>query len=235
MFSSRPAWPPAAPRRLGQWHRRRAPGRRPTSARRPAPRSSSTRGARPPSREISRALGTTSPGRLDAVRPAGGPVSSEPLRSFSYELYDSIQRYEALAGATEEAGTSHGEVDARARRRHRGAAREPRGDRDGAPGGRIRPPRVASPDVPIVVNDAGAARDRRLPERRASRTRSPPGSSRSGRYVPMIHQMFAEEGLPQDLAMIAFIESSFLPHALSNQVGARRSGSSCRAPDASTA
>jgi len=34
----------------------------------------------------------------------------------------------------------------------------------------------------------------------------------------MIHQVFAEEGLPQDLAMIAFIESSFLPLARSNKM-----------------
>jgi membrane-bound lytic murein transglycosylase D len=44
------------------------------------------------------------------------------------------------------------------------------------------------------------------------------GLVRSGRYLPMIHRVFAEEGLPQDLAMIAFIESSFLPMARSNKM-----------------
>ena len=47
---------------------------------------------------------------IQAVRPAGGPSVTGPMLGFSYELYEGIQRYEALAGATEEAGTSHGQV-----------------------------------------------------------------------------------------------------------------------------
>lgn len=38
---------------------------------------------------------------------------------------------------------------------------------------------------------------------------------RSGRYLPMMRQVFAEEGLPQDLAYLAMIESGFINNALS--------------------
>src|SRR5262245_19963126 len=43
---------------------------------------------------------------LDEVRPESGPAPTGELLTYSEELYESIQRYEALAGATEEAGTS---------------------------------------------------------------------------------------------------------------------------------
>lgn len=149
---------------------------------------------------------------IGAVRPAGGPAVTGPMLAFSFELYESIQRYEALAGATEEAGTSHGQVapelaeleapvatDAEILTAREAVASEV--------------PTVRS-DVPIVVNDAvlrvlAAFQSPALSGKIAN------GLSRSGRYVPMIHRIFAEEGLPQDLAWIAFIESSFLPHARS--------------------
>ncbi len=41
------------------------------------------------------------------------------------------------------------------------------------------------------------------------------GLARSGRYIPMIHRIFQEEGIPKDLAQIALVESSFLTHARS--------------------
>ena len=44
-----------------------------------------------------------SPRRTEAPVPETG-------LAFSFELWDGIQRYEALAGATEEAGTSHGQI-----------------------------------------------------------------------------------------------------------------------------
>ena len=149
---------------------------------------------------------------ISAVRPAGEPSPSGPRLEFSYELWDGIQRYEALAGATEEAGTSHGqispelaEIDApTATPEDISAAREEVASAI---------PTVSS-DVPIVVNDSvlrvlAAFQSANLHGKIAA------GLSRSGRYVPMIQQIFAEEGLPQDLAWIAFIESSFLPHARS--------------------
>ncbi|MBI4911123.1 MAG: LysM peptidoglycan-binding domain-containing protein [Acidobacteria bacterium] len=38
---------------------------------------------------------------------------------------------------------------------------------------------------------------------------------RAGRYLPMVRQVFAEEGIPQDLAYLAVIESGFQNHARS--------------------
>ncbi len=150
---------------------------------------------------------------IATVRPArGGPVSPE-VQSFSFELYDGIQRYEALAGATEEAGTSHGEVtpELAADIEAPEASPEAIATARQAVASDLPPVR---PDVPIAVNDSvlrviAAFQSDALHDKIAA------GLSRSGRYLPMIHQTFAEEGLPQDLAMIAFIESSFLPHARS--------------------
>ena len=146
------------------------------------------------------------------VRPAGaGPVSEDRL-AFSYELWDGIQRYEALAGATEEAGTSHGQVspELEAIESPEATAEEISAARDEVASAI---PTVSS-DVPLVVNDPvlrvlAAFQSPALHDKIAA------GLSRSGRYVPMIQQIFLEEGLPQDLAWIAFIESSFLPHARS--------------------
>jgi membrane-bound lytic murein transglycosylase D len=149
---------------------------------------------------------------IDAVRPPSGPPPSGTLAAFSVELYDGIQRYEALAGPTEEAGTSSGQIDpeieaqieAPESREAIATAREAvASDRPSA-----------APDVPIVVNDSvlrvvAAFQSHALHEKISA------GLVRSGRYLPMIHRVFADEGLPQDLAMIAFIESSFLPLARS--------------------
>src|SRR4030095_8636081 len=45
-----------------------------------------------------------------AQHAAAAHAVTGPMLAFSFELYEGIQRYEALAGATEEAGTSHGQV-----------------------------------------------------------------------------------------------------------------------------
>ena len=149
---------------------------------------------------------------IAAVRPAGeGPVEGERL-AFSFELWDGIQRYEALSGATEEAGTSHGQVapelaaieNPEATPEEMSAAREEVA---------AAIPTVSS-DVPIVVNDA-VLRVVAAFQSDALHDKITAGLSRSGRYIPLIQRIFAEEGLPQDLAWIAFIESSFLPHARS--------------------
>jgi peptidoglycan lytic transglycosylase D len=39
--------------------------------------------------------------------------------------------------------------------------------------------------------------------------------SRGGRYLPRIREIFAEEGVPQDLAYLGLVESAFKPTALS--------------------
>ncbi len=150
---------------------------------------------------------------ITTLRPPTGPAPSAQMQSFSYELYEGIQRYEALAGATEEAGTSHGEVTPELAADIESPDASPEAIAEARQAVASDLPAVR-PDVPIVVNDAvlrviAAFQSDALHDKIAA------GLSRSGRYLPMIHQVFAEEGLPQDLAMIAFIESSFLPHARS--------------------
>jgi membrane-bound lytic murein transglycosylase D len=150
---------------------------------------------------------------IDAVRPSSGPPPSGPLGAFSVGLYDGILRYEALAGPTEDAGNADGETspelsaDVEAPEASPEAVSAARAEVD------AEMP-TSSFDVPIVVNDAvlrmiAAFQSDGLHDKIAA------GLSRSGRYLPMIHRIFEEEGLPGDLAMIAFIESSFLPHARS--------------------
>ncbi len=151
---------------------------------------------------------------VDAVRPAGGPAVTGPMLAFSLDLYESIQRYEALAGATEEAGTSHGEVAPELAELEAPQATEAEitTAREAVAS---EAPMVVS-DVPIVVNDS-VLRVIAAFQSPALHDKIEAGLGRSGRYVPMIQRIFAEAGLPQDLAWIAFIESSFLPHARSNK------------------
>ncbi|HKD18666.1 MAG TPA: LysM peptidoglycan-binding domain-containing protein [Thermoanaerobaculia bacterium] len=148
---------------------------------------------------------------IDAVRPADGSSVPEDRLAFSFELWEGIQRYEALAGATEEAGTSHGQIspELEAIETPETTPEEISAARDEV----ATAPSVAS-DVPIVVNDS-VLRIIAVFQGPALHDKIAAGLSRSGRYVPMIERVFAEEGLPQDLAWIAFIESSFLPHARS--------------------
>lgn len=150
---------------------------------------------------------------VQAVRPPAGAAVTGPMLAFSFDLYESIQRYEALAGATEEAGTSHGEVAPELAGLEAPQATE--AEISEAREAVATEPTIES-DVPIVVNDSvlrviAAFQGPALHDKIAA------GLSRSGRYVPMIQRIFAEAGLPQDLAWIAFIESSFLPHARSNK------------------
>jgi membrane-bound lytic murein transglycosylase D len=149
---------------------------------------------------------------IAAIQPEGQPPASGSRLEFSRELWEGIQRYEALSGATEEAGTSHGEVSPELE-----AIENPEATPEeiAAAADEVAAAMDAtSSDVPLVVNDAVL--------RLVAAFQSPPlhdkiqaGLGRSGRYIPMIQRVFAEEGLPQDLAWIAFIESSFLPHARS--------------------
>lgn len=150
---------------------------------------------------------------IDAVRPVGGPAPTGRLLGFSHELYEDIQRYEALAGATEEAGTSHGEVAPELAAEIESPAASPEAMESARNAVDSEIPAVSS-DVPMVVNDA-VLRLLAAFQSDGLRGKIAAGLARSGRYVPLIHRIFEEEGLPQDLAMIAFIESSFLPHARS--------------------
>jgi len=148
---------------------------------------------------------------IDDVRPAdGSPVSEERL-AFSYDLWDGIQRYEALAGATEEAGTSHGQISPELE-----AIESPDTTPEQISEARneVATATSVASDVPIIVNDS-VLKVIAVFQGPALHDKIAAGLSRSGRYVPMIQTIFAEEGLPRDLAWIAFIESSFLPHARS--------------------
>jgi membrane-bound lytic murein transglycosylase D len=149
---------------------------------------------------------------IEALRPAEGPAPKDPeLLAFSYQLYESALRYEALAGPAEEAGTSDGQVateleeiaDPNATEEAIVQAKEAV-DTD-FPGVQY--------DVPITINDAVlkvlAAFQNDLHGVIGR------GLGRSGKYMPMIHRVFGEEGIPKDLAHIALIESSFLPRARS--------------------
>lgn len=150
---------------------------------------------------------------VDILRPAGGPSPSATVVDFSFQLYDGIQRYEALAGATEEAGTSHGEVSPELAAELEAPEPTPEEIAGARAALDAEMPQVRA-DVPIVINDSvlrliAAFQSDALHDKIAA------GLTRSGRYLTMIHSVFAEEGLPEDLAMIAFIESAFLPHARS--------------------
>lgn len=149
---------------------------------------------------------------LDAVGPGSPASAGDPqILAFSADLYESILRYEALAAPAEEgsgepppasplaaletAEASDAEV--------RAAQTAVSSDAAGAPY-----------DIPIVINEPVL---RVMAEFQndlhgiISR-----GLVRSGRYLPMIHRVFTEEGVPRDLAHMALIESSFMPRAVSS-------------------
>lgn len=148
---------------------------------------------------------------VDRVRPeGGGPVTSAELSSFSSELYEGILRYEALAAPPEEtaAGEEHLSPELQKIEVAVEASQEAISEAASA---------VASDstgvtyDIPIVVNEGVlkilATFQHDLHEIIGR------GLARSGRYIPMIHRVFEQEGIPKDLAQVALIESSFIPHA----------------------
>jgi membrane-bound lytic murein transglycosylase D len=150
---------------------------------------------------------------IDVVRPPEGSPPSGALGDFSVELYDGILRYEALASPTEDAGTSDGETGPELAAEVEAPEASPEAVSIARAEVDAEMP-TSSFDVPVVVNDSvlrmiAAFQSDPLHDKIAA------GLSRSGRYLPMIHRIFEEAGLPRDLAMIAFIESSFLPHARS--------------------
>jgi peptidoglycan lytic transglycosylase D len=149
---------------------------------------------------------------VEVLRPASGPATTDPeLLFFSIQLYESALRYEALAGPAEDAGNSDGQVASELTE-----IAEPQASAQAIVEAKEA---IASDtvgvtyDIPMTVNDAVlkilAAFQNDLHGVIAR------GLARSGRYIPMIHQIFQEEGLPRDLAQIALIESSFLVNARS--------------------
>ena len=149
---------------------------------------------------------------LDALRPAGAPPSTDPeVLAFSTELYDGILRYEALTGPAEEAGTSDGKVSPELAGLESPKATEAALQEASES---IATDTVgAAFDIPIVINEPVLRVLAAFQHKFAGVISR--GLGRSGRFMPMIHQVFEEEGIPRDLAQIALIESSFLTQARS--------------------
>ena len=68
-------------------------------------------------------------------------------------------------------------------------------------------------DIPMVFNDRVLSWVDFYSRRH--RAKFLPGLARSGRYLPMIQRIFAEEGLPKDLAYMAHVESAYKTNAFS--------------------
>src|SRR5690606_20322719 len=71
----------------------------------------------------------------------------------------------------------------------------------------------AVPDIPIPLNDRVLHYVELFQGRLRDHLQA--GLDRSTRYLPMIQQVFREEGVPLDLAWVPLIESAFKPTALS--------------------
>ena len=150
---------------------------------------------------------------IDAVRSAGGAPAlrraCRPSRSSCTRASSATRRSPARPRKREPRA-------ARSTRRSRPRSKRPR-SREAIATAReavASDQPAAAPDVPIIVNDS-VLRVVAAFQSNALHGKISAGLVRSGRYLPMIHRVFAEEGLPQDLAMIAFIESAFLPLARS--------------------
>ena len=149
---------------------------------------------------------------VDTLAPVGSKARPSPaLLAFSLEIYEGILRYEALASPPEDTATGEETIAPELR-----PIEAPEASAEAISTAREA---VASDtsgityDIPIVVNDAVlkvlATFQGELHDIIAR------GLARSGRYVPMIHRVFLEEGIPTDLAQVALIESSYLPRARS--------------------
>ena len=77
----------------------------------------------------------------------------------------------------------------------------------------LQPPAEPTFDIPIEVNDRVRAWIDRYS--RAHKTSFEAGMRRSGRYLDRFREIFAEEGLPQDLVYMAHVESGFKTSAYS--------------------
>jgi len=149
---------------------------------------------------------------VDAVRPVGSPPPVDPaLIAFSDELYDGILRYEALAAPPEDSGSAenHPAPELEKIEASTASAEAISNARTAV----VSDAASSTFDLPIVVNESVlrilATFQNDFHGVFAN------GLARSGRFVPMIRRIFQEEGIPRDLAQVAMIESSFLPHARS--------------------
>ncbi len=194
----------------------RPPFRPRTSARSPPPRPSSISAAKPPSPAISSARGIASAGpstRCDRRRARRLRTPSSLFRSRCTKASSGTKR---SPGRPRKPGPRADEIDPEIEAQIEAPETNPEAIATAREAVASDRP-AAVPDVPIVVNDS-VLRVIAAFQSDALHDKIQAGLVRSGRYLPMIHQVFAEEGLPQDLAMIAFIESSFLPLARSNKM-----------------
>ena len=151
---------------------------------------------------------------LETVRPSTGEpgelLTGIEIAGFSMDLYEGILRYEALAAPPEDSVAAENHVSPDLEKIETTIETTPEAISEAASA-------IASDtagvtyDLPIVVNEGVlkilATFQHDLHDIIGR------GLARSGRYIPMIHRVFAEQGIPRDLAQVALIESMFLPHA----------------------
>lgn len=150
---------------------------------------------------------------LAAVGPgSGAPADDRELLAFSSDLWDSILRYEALAAPAEEAAAPEAPASPALAALEEAKASEE--EMSAARSAVISDAGGATYDIPMVINEPVlrvlAVFQNDLHPIIAR------GLARSGRYLPMIHRVFAEEGIPRDLAQMAMVESAFIPRAVSS-------------------
>ena len=148
---------------------------------------------------------------LATVRPEGaGPVADPDIASFSADLWEGVLRYEALAAPPEETAAGENHISPELRKIEVPVEATAEAISEAASAVATDSAGV-SYDIPIVVNEGVlkivATFQHDLHDIIAR------GLARSGRYMPMIHRVFEQEGIPKDLAQVALIESSFIPHA----------------------
>jgi membrane-bound lytic murein transglycosylase D len=145
---------------------------------------------------------------LDAVVPPDGSLPRrDEVEEFSLSLYESILRYEVMAQAASETDAAERGgtpeellgVSGQSSEEELAEARQKIGSDQ----------RAATFDIPITTNDAVVSMVASFTSRDSVRQRFAAGLVRSGRYMPMIRSVFVREGLPEDLAYVAMIESSF--------------------------
>jgi peptidoglycan lytic transglycosylase D len=143
---------------------------------------------------------------IDAICPPGQPPPARrDVEEFSSMLYDSIRRYEELARSSEEDVTRPEElagIDVKS-----ASADEIERARSAVTTGESG----TTYDLPLVVNDNVLAMIANFSDRIHNRFAA--GLERSGRYVDMIRDVFAREGLPKDLVYVAMVESAFKTNA----------------------
>src|SRR5262249_53464621 len=144
---------------------------------------------------------------VDVVQaPGTSPPANPEVLAFSLDLYEGIQRYEALSAPPEDAAASEDHIAPELKQIETPVVASEEAITEAREA--VASDVAAQPyDLPMVVNEPVlrilATFQHDLHEIIGR------GLVRSGRYLPMIHRVFQEEGLPRDLSQVAMIESSF--------------------------